>query len=296
MTIYPQNELVHKFLNYLKDVKNFSAETIRAYRVDLGQFLEYLIDRQHKKDLRVVGKEEIRDFLGYLFRYGYERKSIARKLATLKSFYKFLVRQKLVAVNPARLIKTPKLPKRLPYFLNEYQVQKILDLKGSGEQHLRDRAILEVLYGTGIRVSELINLNISDIDFYNEVIRVYGKGSKERIVPLGSYAQKAIKEYLAVRKEKNNPALFLNLRGRRISPRAVQIIVKRIISLLPDVSKTNPHILRHSFASHLLERGADLRAIQELLGHRSLQATEVYTHVNIGRLKKIYEKAHPRAE
>ncbi|MEO0131994.1 MAG: tyrosine recombinase XerC [candidate division WOR-3 bacterium] len=296
MPIYPIDEQIGQFLKYLSIERNFSAHTIRSYRVDLGQFLEYLMDRKNHKNLLKVKRDDIRDFLGYLFQYGYDRKSIARKLSALKSFYKFLVRRKILTLNPARYIKTPKVSKKLPSFLSEYQIQKILNLNGQDERSLRDRAILEVLYGAGLRVSELVALNISDIDFSSDTIRVMGKGSKERIVPIGSYAIQALKDYLAARKDKVNPALFLNLRGQRISTRAVYTIVKRIISCLPEATKANPHILRHSFATHLLERGADLRVVQELLGHSSLHATEVYTHITVERLKKIYDKAHPRAE
>jgi integrase/recombinase XerC len=155
---------------------------------------------------------------------------------------------------------------------------------------------MEVLYGSGLRASELVGLNIDDLDFHNEVILVKGKGGKERIVPMGSYAQKAVKEYLAMQQHKDNPAIFLNLQGKRLTTRSVQTIVKRLVSRIADASHTNPHTLRHSFATHLLERGADLRAIQELLGHSSLSATQIYTHLSIERLKKIYDKAHPRAE
>ncbi len=296
MALYPSDERVAQFLNYLKTEKNFSNHTCRAYEIDLGQFLEYLLDRKNKKDISQLKREDIRDFIGYLLKYGYEKSSVARKLSSLKSFYKFMVRKKIVTCNPVRAVKTPKITKRLPGFLTQYQTQKILDIIGNDEQSLRNRAIIEVLYGAGLRVSELVGLNISDIDFHNEVILVKGKGSKERIIPLGGYAQKAVKEYLNVRKDKSNPAVFLNLYGKRLTTRSVQTIVKRAISKVADASHTNPHSLRHSFATHLLERGADLRAVQELLGHSSLSATQIYTHLSIERLKKIYDKAHPRAE
>lgn len=296
MSIYPTDERIDQFLHYLSTEKNFSTHTCRAYQIDLGQFLEFLFDRKNKKDILKVIREDIRDFVGYLLKYGYERSSTARKLSSLKSFYKFLTRRKLISVNPVRAVKTPKITKRLPGFLTQYQTQKALEITGNDERSLRNRAIMEVLYGAGLRASELVGLNIDDIDFYNEVILVKGKGNKERIVPLGSYAQKAIKEYLAIRQDKNNPALFLNLRGKRLTTRSVQTIVKQLVSKVAEASHTNPHTLRHSFATHLLERGADLRAVQELLGHSSLSATQIYTHLSVERLKKIYDKAHPRAE
>lgn len=296
MPIYPADERISQFLTYLTIEKGFSAHTSRAYHIDLGQFLEFLLDRKNGKDIAKIKREDIRDFVGYLLRYGYEKSSVARKLSSLKSFYRFLNRKKIVLHNPVRAVKTPKITKRLPGFLTEYQTQKILDISGNDEGSLRNRAIMEVLYGAGLRASELVALNIKDLDFYNEVILVKGKGSKERIVPLGSYAQKAVKEYLAVRKDRNNQGLFLNLRGKRLTTRSVQTIVKRLVSRVAEASHTNPHTLRHSFATHLLERGADLRAVQELLGHSSLSTTQIYTHLSIEWLKKIYNKAHPRAE
>ena len=296
MPIYPSDNRVTQFLSYLSIEKNFSSHTNRAYQIDLGQYLEFLLDRKGGKDISRVKREDIRDFIGYLLKYGYEKSSVARKLSSLKSFYKFLNRRKIIITNPVRAIKTPKITKRLPGFLTQYQTQKIFTIVGNDEGSLRNRAIIEVLYGAGLRASELINLNIDDIDFHNDVVLVKGKGSKERIVPLGSYAQKAVKEYLVLRKDKNNPAIFLNLQGKRLTTRSVQTIVKRLVSRVAEASHTNPHTLRHSFATHLLERGADLRAIQELLGHSSLSATQIYTHISIERLKKIYDKAHPRAE
>lgn len=296
MPIYPSDERINNFLDYLSSEKNFSQHTIRAYQIDLSQFLEFLIDRKNHQDILTVKRDDIRDFIGYLLKYGYDKRSVARKLSSLKSFFKYLIRKKILSTNPAKAIKTPKITKTLPGFLTQYQIQKVLAFQGTDEITLRNKAIIEVLYGAGLRASELVNLNIADIDFYSEVILVKGKGNKQRIVPLGSYAQQAIKEYLAARKDKANPALFLNQQGKRLSTRSIQKIVNQLISRVSEVSHTNPHTLRHSFATHLLERGADLRAVQELLGHSSLSATQIYTHLSIEHLKKIYQKAHPRAE
>ncbi len=289
------NEQINDFIKYLIQEKNFSPYTARAYQVDLSQFLEFLYDRKSGKDIIKVNREDIRDFIGYLLKYGYERSSVARKLSSLKSLYRYLMRKKLMSNNPARVVKTPKITKKLPGFLTQFQTQKLLDIQGNDEKSFRNRAIMEVLYGSGLRAQELVNLNISDIDFYNEVILVRGKGSKERIIPLGSYAQKALKEYLSIRKDKNNPAVFLNLRGKRLTTRSVQQIVNSQIVRVADGVRVSPHTLRHSFATHLLERGADLKAIQELLGHSSLATTQIYTHLSVERLKKIYDKAHPRS-
>lgn len=296
MPIYPSDARIQTFLTFLSQEKNFSVHTARSYQVDLSQFLEFLVDRKAGKDLSKVKREDIRDFIGYLLKYGYERSSVARKLSSLKSLYKFLVRRKIISVNPVRAVKTPKITKKLPGFLTQYQTQKIMDITGYDERSLRNKAIMEILYGAGLRASELVGLNVDDVDTHNQVVLVKGKGSKERIIPLGSYALNAIKEYMAIRKDKTNLALFLNRQGKRLTTRSVQTIVKRLISRVADASHTNPHTLRHSFATHLLERGADLRAVQELLGHSSLSATQVYTHLSVERLKKIYNKAHPRAE
>lgn len=295
LTLVLSNELINDFIKYLIQEKNFSLYTARAYQVDLSQFLEFLYDRKTGKDIIKVDREDVRDFIGYLLKYGYERSSVARKLSSLKSLYRYLMRKKLVSNNPARVVKTPKITKKLPGFLTQFQTQKLLDIQGNDEKSCRNRAIMEVLYGSGLRAQELVNLNVSDIDFYNEVILVRGKGSKERIIPLGSYAQKALKEYLSIRKDKNNPAVFLNLRGKRLTTRSVQQIVKSQIVRVADVVRVSPHTLRHSFATHLLERGADLKAVQELLGHSSLATTQIYTHLSVERLKKIYDKAHPRS-
>jgi integrase/recombinase XerC len=286
---------VEKFLDFLSQEKLFSTHTVRSYRVDLEQFFEFVNDRLGGKDLKTIRREDIRDFLGYLLRYGYERRSAARKLSTVKSFFKFLAREKIVDFNPARDVKTPKLEKRLPGFLTQYQAQKALQVIGEDEVSCRNRAILEVLYGAGLRASELVNLDIESIDFTSEVMRVKGKGNKERILPLGSYAKKAVQDYLAIRKNKENPAIFLNHQGKRLTTRSVQNIVNKQLSKVSEVTRTNPHILRHSFATHLLERGADLRAVQELLGHASLSTTQIYTHLSVERLKKIYDQAHPRS-
>ncbi|MEO0091089.1 MAG: tyrosine recombinase XerC [candidate division WOR-3 bacterium] len=286
---------INDFIKYLIQEKNFSQYTARAYQIDLSQFLEFLYDRRQISDITQVKREDIRDFIGYLLKYGYERSSVARKLSSLKSLYRYLMRKKLIQNNPARVVKTPKITKKLPGFLTQYQIEKLLNIQSNDEKSFRNRAIMEVLYGAGLRAQELVNLNISDIDFYNEVILIKGKGSKERIVPLGSYAQKALKEYLAMRKDKDNPAVFLNLRGKRLTTRSIQKIVQSQITRVADAIHITPHTLRHTFATHLLERGADLKAVQELLGHSSLATTQIYTHLSVERLKKIYDKAHPRS-
>lgn len=285
--------LLEDFLIYLKKEKGYSLHTIHSYRIDISEFIEFLKDRKGGKSLLKTTRRDVVDFLGHLLKYGYHHASAARKLSSVKSFFKFLYRQGLIRINPALDIKTPKLPKRLPKFLTQAQVQEVLDKFSLSK---RDKAILELLYSCGLRASELVGLNINDIDFFNEEIKVMGKGGKERIVPFGEKAKRALKEYLEEVKEKGSKAVFLNKRGERLSTRSLQRIVNRILSALADASGINPHIFRHSFATHLLERGCDLRAVQELLGHSSLATTQFYAHLTPERLKEIYEKAHPRAE
>lgn len=255
--------------------------------------MEFLKDRKGGKPVLKTTRRDVRDFLGHLLRYGYHHTSAARKLSSVKSFFKFLYRQGFVKINPALDIKTPKLPKRLPKFLTQAQVQEVLDKFSLTK---RDKAILELLYGCGVRAAELVGLNINDIDFYNDQIRVMGKGRKERIIPFGEMAKKALKGYLEERKDRKTQAVFLNRKGERLSTRSLQRIVNRTLSALADASGINPHIFRHSFATHLLERGCDLKAVQELLGHSSLATTQIYAHLTPERLKEIYKKAHPRAE
>lgn len=289
------DKLIEKFLEYLENEKNYSPETIRAYKNDLFQFKEYLVDREKTDDLLKVNYEMIRNFIGYLLKYGYEKRSTSRKLSTVKSFYKFLKSIKLIKKNPAMGIKSPRLEKKLPSFLTEVQVKEILDLQPPTEISFRDKAILEILYASGLRVAELVNLKISDVDFENRILKVKGKGEKERIVPFGSYAFNALKKYLEERKD-NSPYLFVSRFNKKLSNRQIQKIVKKYLSKIPNPPATNPHILRHTFATHLLDRGADLRAVQELLGHSSLETTQIYTHLTIGKLKEIYKKTHPRAK
>jgi len=296
MAIHPQYaKPLQEFLAYLTEERGFSAHTSRAYESDLTQFLDYCQDRLNTKPLAQITRNDIRDFLGSLLRYGYERASVSRKLSAVKSFFRFLVRTRMVPFNPTRPVKGPSIEKRLPGFLSQFQVAQALEPCGDTESELRNSAIMETLYGSGLRAAELVGLNLSDIDFENETIRVRGKGAKERILPLGRQEKEALQRYLAKRKHKAAEPVFLNRHGGRLTTRSVQNIVRRMLRRVAGVTATNPHALRHAFATHLLERGADLRAVQELLGHASLSTTQVYTHLTIERLKKVYDKAHPRS-
>ncbi len=284
-----------EFLSYLEKERRYSPQTVRAYRIDLGQFFDYCQDRLKSKSLARISYEDIRDFLGLLLRYGYERRTASRKLSTVKSFFRYQVNTGLLPTNPARGVKGPRLEKKLPGFLTQFQVEQALKPLGDTEPALRNQAILETLYGSGLRAAELVGLNKADINFATETIKVRGKGNKERILPLGRVEREAIKLYLSKRKEKQASALFLNRYGERLTTRSIQKIVHKALMRVADASATNPHALRHAFATHLLERGADLKAVQELLGHSSLSTTQIYTHLSVERLRKVYNRAHPRS-
>lgn len=286
---------VNDFIIYLQKEKNYSRHTLRAYRTDLESFFDFLRVKKRKH----VDQNAITLFMGFLLKYGLDARSVARKLSCIKSFFRFLKRTKVISENPAIIIKTPKTKKHLPGFLSYVQVKKALEISNP-----RDRAIMEVLYSCGLRTSELVNLRISDIDLNRDEVKVKGKGNKQRIVPVGKPAKNAVLNYLKVRHNPDKhkavgsdvPELFLNYRGGSLSTRSVQNIVRKYLVKLARATGTNPHILRHSFATHLLENGADLRAVQELLGHASLSTVQIYTHMTSKRLKEIYKKKHPRAE
>lgn len=291
----PYARALDDFLAHLEKERRCSAHTIAAYRVDLAQFFDYCQDRLGTRPLDRLTHAEIRDYLGFVLSHGYERRSAARKLSSIRSFFRYLTRTGAVPASPARSVKSPRLGRKLPALLSQFQVAQALEPLGDSEAELRDIAILEVLYGSGLRVAELVGLNLPDIDFRRETIRVRGKGNKERILPLGRGERAALERYLARRSRPDSTPVFLSLRGRRLSVRAVRNIVGKLLSRVAGVTATNPHALRHAFATHLLERGADLRAVQELLGHASLSSTQIYTHLTVERLKKVYDKAHPRS-
>lgn len=277
---------INDFILHLEKEKNYSKHTLRAYRRDLETFFGFL----EEKRMSVVDQNVITFFVGYLLKYGLDARTVARKLSSLKSFFKTLKKMGIVTENPAAGIKTPKTKKHLPGFLTYEQVKQGLEI---GDP--RDKAIIELLYSCGLRASELVGLNVSDIDLNREEVRITGKGDKQRIVPLGRFAKRAVVQYLQERKSKG-PQFFLNYRGARLSTRSLQRIVRKYLMRLARAAGTNPHILRHSFATHLLDNGADLRAVQELLGHASLSTVQIYTHLTTKRLKEIYMKKHPRAE
>ncbi len=286
---------IDKFMNYMKVEKNASAHTITNYAVDLEVFKNFLGD----KELETVDHLALRRFLAELRAKNYAKRTVARKLASLRSFFRFMFREGHIKKNPITAVLTPKLDKKLPVFLDSAKIDRLLSAPNEKDAAgLRDRALLETLYSTGIRVSELVGLDLDDIDFISGVVKVFGKGSKERIVPIGEPALKAIRKYADKRageKVKDKDAVFLNHSGARLTDRSVRRVLDKHIKTCSIVEKISPHSLRHSFATHLLDRGADLRSVQELLGHMNLSTTQIYTHVTMERLKSVYDKAHPRA-
>lgn len=290
-------ELVEKFLQRLEHGSNYSAHTLRAYREDLRLHLEFLEERGCTNP-RDVTPLILRRFVVGLrsSSMNYKNTSLARKVATLRSFYKFLCKEHVIEHNPAHILRSPKKEGKLPRFLTVREMEALLNaVKANDLQGRRDRAILETLYSTGVRVSELVGLNVADVDTLSELLKVRGKGKKERIVPIGSLALEAVKVYVASRGTNGDTALFLNKNKRRLSVRSISRIMDKYMKLADIRQNPSPHIMRHSFATHLLDRGADLRAVQELLGHANLSTTQIYTHVTTERLRKVYNRSHPRA-
>lgn len=285
------------FLLYLAHERNASPHTIRAYGEDLAQFVAHLRrEVGHAPRPQEVDALLIRGFLSELHRAGIRKSSASRKLATLRTFFRFLCREGVLESNPARALVSPRIEKRVPEHLQEDHMAAFLDVPGEGLAALRTRAMLELLYGTGIRCAELVGLDRNRIDLDERVVRVVGKGRKERVVPFGRPARNALLAYLAhARKIAVGEALFVNARGERISDRYVRMVVARRVRQVALHRRISPHSLRHSFATHLLERGADLRSIQELLGHANLSTTQRYTHVHLTHIVEIYRKTHPRA-
>jgi integrase/recombinase XerC len=330
--------VTEKFLNYLKYEKHFSEHTAKCYGADLGQFISFLLtdsgtasaqhgDTDHEDanpwsnqpggvatavETQTETKVEqlvlaasantIRKYMAHLNAKQYSKSTTARKLATLRSFYKFLVKRDFLSSNPVTTIKTPKQDKKLPKFLEYEQVQRLLNIPPANTWlGARDRAILEVLYSTGMRVSELVALNMEDVDFLGEVIHVRGKGKKERISPIGSSALQATQHYIEYRNKRmrndsnfDPRVLFANKHGQRLSTRSVRRKMDKYLKQAGLDPSISPHTLRHSFATHMLNNGADLRSVQELLGHQSLSTTQIYTHLTTNRIKEIYDDAHPR--
>jgi len=293
------NKELSEFLAYLRHERNASAHTIAAYERDLRQLRDYLAEAGVRWNK--AGNLVLRGFLATLHEKKRTKSTVGRKLAAMRSFYDFCVRRKWLAENPAKILATPRQDKRVPSFLSEAEAASLLELPaGKRPIDLRDRAILELIYATGTRVSELVGLDDGDVHFGERLVRVRGKGKKERLVPFGRKAEETLRAYLAARPSLQEtgaagPAVFLNYRGERLTTRSVQRMVRAYIRKTAVSRRISPHSLRHSFASHLLGRGADLRVIQELLGHASLATTQKYTHVDLRQLLDVYKKSHPRS-
>lgn len=310
------NEYLDGFIEYLKLNRNYSSHTIISYKTDLSQFAEYIA----KSDL---GKEQISTYesgnksvdftkieLNFLKSYiaelsdpysgkkRYSRKSVSRKISVLKSFYKYLVKKKYISKNTSAYILFPKTAKKLPSFLSKKEMENLLSQKYISEISILDKAIIELFYSTGLRLSELINLKIQNVYFGNRTLKVLGKGSKERIVPFGKKAETALLNYIKIRDiciTENTDFFFVNNSGKKLYPMQVNRLIKKNLSIVTDMKKKSPHVLRHTFATHLLDNGADIRAVKDLLGHESLSTTQIYTHLSPEKLKKVYKQAHPRA-
>lgn len=286
---------IEKFIRYLEIERNASKHTIINYSIDLNSLKDFAGEIPVEK----IDYVTLRRYLVILKDRNLSKVSVARKIASIRSFFKFLCREGIIKTNPATSLSTPKRDKYLPKFLDEADVVKLIESpEGEGEAALRDRAVLETLYSTGIRVSELVGLNVNHIDQIGGVVKVYGKGKKERMVPIGEKALQVIRQYLRKRRSgesDENAALLFNKNGGRITDRSIRRIINKYIVKTSINEKISPHTLRHSFATHLLNHGADLRSVQELLGHANLSTTQIYTHITTERLKSAYEKAHPRA-
>jgi integrase/recombinase XerC len=299
--------LIEQFLEHLRYERNVSSHTLRNYSSDLEQFLSFLTadGKRQAPEVSEIDHLTIREWLASLHTDQKKKSSIARKLAALRTFFQFLVREGILELNPAKLVATPKLEKKLPKHLSiEEAIRFIESPDPETDLGKRDRAMLELMYATGVRVAELTTLNLGDVDFRNQLVRVTGKRRKQRIVPFGDPASAAIRSYLDVRdkflfnapiSKRDEEAVFLNYQGTRITTRSVGRMVEKYIRICAGMHNISPHALRHSFATHLLDSGADLRDIQELLGHARLSTTQVYTHVSMEKLIEVYDKAHPKA-
>ncbi len=294
---------IRSFLEYLELERDYSSHTIGSYRTDLEAFAAFLRTEGISQPAD-VHKDVLRTYLARLIEEGYAKRSVARKIASLRSWFKFLRLKKAVQSNPVLNVRTPKPDKRLPSFLDEASMERMLDMPDrSTLPGQRDAAILEMFYSTGIRLSELIGLNVGDIDRGGCLISVVGKGRKQRIIPIGKKALQAVDVYLSARSDgaasgrsfQSGQPVFVTDGGKRMYPQMVGNIVKRYIGMVSELEKKSPHVLRHTFATHLLNRGADLKAVKELLGHASLSTTQIYTHVTTERLKKVYQQTHPKA-
>ncbi len=294
---------IQNYLDNIVSTKNFSPHTARSYTRNLNQFSEFIVSYTQIPDtlLSQIDKLAVRHFFGYFIEKGNRHRTIAQKLSSLRSFFSFVRQNGWIDRNPFSEIENPKLEKKLPKFLSKSQMERLFRQRVSTDDflHLRDMAMLELLYSTGIRVSEVAGLSVDLVDFSASMIKVFGKGSKERMVPFGNFAKTALLKYLKIRNDRfheNISRLFLSKNGAPISVRQIFNRIKRHLQIVSDGSNVSPHSLRHTFATHLINNGADLRAVKDLLGHENLSTTQIYTHLRFDRLQKVYNQAHPRAK
>ncbi|MCH8033884.1 MAG: tyrosine-type recombinase/integrase [Bacteroidetes bacterium] len=289
-------KLINSYLDYIESIKRYSPQTVRAYRVDLNQFIEFCNSR-NKVIVKDLTERFIKKYLMLLSETGLEKRSISRKLASVRGLLKYAFHNQLIISNPVAYIKNPRSNKKLPEVTTTESILKIYDLADEAEDEPeRIKIIFELLYGCALRVSELCDLNCGDLDIKNQTLRVKGKGSKIRIVPVGQKSIEIIEEYLNIKNlQSSNEPLIKTKGGNRIYPRFVHRVINKYLSKVTDIKKKSPHILRHSAATHMLDRGADLSAVKELLGHENLSTTQIYTHVSVERLKSTYKKSHPKS-
>lgn len=295
---------IQGFLRYLRIERNSSEHTLKSYKDDFASFNEYLNDRVGTELLpEEITIPVLRGYVTYLHECQYARTTIARRLACMRSFFRYTTREGLTPTNPAKALRTPRVGRKLPNFLTAEDVVKLLEAPPANTTAgLRDRAILETMYSAGLRVAELVGVNVDDWDREANILRIRGKGKKERITPVGTYAAKALDRWMEVRvesptgKPQEVAAIFLNKFGKRLTTRSIGRLLEGHIATCQLQQKVSPHTLRHTFATHLLDGGADLRSVQELLGHKSLTTTQIYTHVSTRRLKETYEAAHPHSK
>lgn len=294
------DNLIEKFLEYCKIEKNFSQLTIKTYSIALNDFVNYLeAEYQNIPKIEEIESNDIRPFLGYLNDKGLKRNSLRLKIAAVKSFFKFCKRKNHLELNPASSVSTPKKAKKLPNYLTEIEVSKLLEkLNTDLPIDIRNGALIEIIYSCGLRISEALQLNLSSIDKSSLLLKVIGKGDKERVIPIGRKAITKINQYLNIRAEicqTLDVALFINKKGKRLQAKDAYNAIHKAMLGITEIKQKSPHTLRHSFATHLLDNGADIRSVSEMLGHASLSTTQIYTHVSIERLKNAYKQAHPKA-
>ena len=285
---------LNDFYFFLKKERNFSENTIKSYMTDLNKFKKFLNDDNY--DVNKISRKQIRAFLSSEFDKKFSDRTIARRLASVKSYFKFMVKSEQIHSNPSENIRSPKIARSLPNFIDQKIIDSLMDYPDENTAiGLRDKAMLELFYSTGMRLSELVSLNHGSVDYKNNLIRLFGKGSKERLVPFGNRAKLYLKKYTISRKNKDfNKPLFITKREKRISKRTVQRRISMYIKLVADGNQLGPHILRHSFATHLIENGAGIRTVKDLLGHSNLSSTQIYTHIQPEKIKQTYKQAHPR--